>query len=130
MVEASAQLRQAPVQAPSQQTPSTHLPETHSPSAAHVTPRFFLPHWPLTQAWPLSQSPSVAHAVVHAAFVHRNGEQFCTPCGRHVPRPSHVPGVLRRVPVHEGAMHTVSGAYFSQPPKPSHVPVVSQLEAP
>ena len=35
-----------------------------------------------------------------------------------------MPGVLRRVPVHEGAMHWVSAAYFSQPPKPSHLPVV------
>jgi hypothetical protein len=110
IVEASAQLRHAPVQALSQQTPSTHMPDTHSPSAAHVTPRFFLPHCPFTQAWPLSQSPSVLHDCVQAAFVHRNGEQFCTPWGRQLPRPSHVPGVFRRVPVHDGAMHTVSAA--------------------
>ena len=82
--DASAQLRQAPVQAVSQQMPSTHL----------------------------------------------NGLQFCTPCGRHVPRPSQVPGVLRRVPVQEGAMHWVSAAYFSQPPKPSQVPVVPHDGAP
>ena len=41
-----------------------------------------------------------------------------------------MPGVLRRVPVHDGAMHTVSGAYFVQPPNPSHVPVEPQLGAP
>jgi hypothetical protein len=47
---------------------------------------------------------------VHAPAVHKKGEQICTPCGRQVPRPSHVPGVLRRVPVQEGAMQIVSGA--------------------
>jgi hypothetical protein len=47
-----------------------------------------------------------------------------------VPTPSHVPGVLRRVPVQEGATHWVSAAYFSQPPKPSQAPVVPQLGAP
>lgn len=130
IVEASAQLRQPPAHAPSQQTPSTHIPETHSPSPAHVCPRFFLPHWPFRQAWPLSQSASVTQACVHAPSVHKNGEQFCTPWGRQAPVPSHVPAVLRRVPVQDGAMQIVSGAYFSQPPKPSHVPVEPQLAAP
>jgi hypothetical protein len=130
IVEASAQLRQAPLHAPSQHTPSTHMPERHSASPAQVTPRFFLPHWPATQAWPLSQSLSVVQDCVQAPVVHRYGEQFCTPWGRQAPRPSHVPGVLRRVPVHEAAMQIVSAAYFSQPPKPSHVPVVPQLAAP
>jgi hypothetical protein len=116
IVDSSAQLRQAPAHGPSQHTPSTQVPELHSASAAQVTPRFFLPHWPFTQAWPLSQSASVAHVVVQAAFVHRKGPQFCTPCARQAPRPSQVPGVLRRVPVQEGAMQTVSAAYFSQPP--------------
>ena len=116
IVEGSAQLLHAPVQAPSQHTPSTHMPERHWASAVHVTPRFSLPQAPLTHAWPVSHWLSFVHDVVQAVAVHRNGEQFCTPCGRQAPLPSHVPGVLRRVPVHEAAMQTVSAAYFSQPP--------------
>jgi hypothetical protein len=71
IVEGSAQLLHAPVQAPSQHTPSTHMPERHSVSPAHVTPRFFLPQAPLTHAWPVSHWLSFVHVVVHAAAAHR-----------------------------------------------------------
>ena len=81
------------------------------------------------EIWCGTQSPSVLQLSVHAPAAHRNGAQLSTPCGRHVPCPSHVPGVLRRVPVHEAAMHTVSAAYLSQLPNPSHLPVVPQLGA-
>src|SRR5450432_2942690 len=118
MVESSAQLRQPPSHAPSQQTPSTQRPDRHSVAPPHGWPRFFLPHWPLTQAWPLSQSLSVTQLCVQAPLVQRKGEQFCTPRGRHVPLPSHVPAVLRRVPVHVAGRQIVSGAYFAQPPYP------------
>ena len=110
--EAREQLRQAPVQAVSQQMPSTQWVERHSPFAEQGWPFCLGPHSPLTQACPASQSLSVVHTLLHASTTHLNGLQFCTPCGRHVPRPSHVPGVLRRVPVHEGAMHWVSAGYF------------------
>jgi hypothetical protein len=130
MDDGSAQLRQPPVQAPSQHTPSTHWPDTHSAPPPQGWPMIFLPHWPATQAWPASQSASTLHELVQAPAVHRNGPQGCTFCGRHVPLPSHVPAVLRRVPVHEGAMHWVSAAYSSQPPKPSHVPVCPHEVAP
>jgi hypothetical protein len=116
MAEDSAQLTQPPVQAPSQHTPSTHMFELHSALAAQAVPRLFKPHSPFTQAWPLSQSASDLQLSVHRPPVHRNGAQLRTPCGRHVPAPSHVPGVLRRVPVHVAGRQTVSAAYFSQPP--------------
>jgi hypothetical protein len=45
------------------------------------------------------------------------------PGGRQVPRPSQVPAVLRRVPLQEGGMHTVSAAYLEHPPRPSQAPV-------
>jgi hypothetical protein len=115
-VEASAQLRQAPVHAMSQHTPSTQWVETHSVPAPHGWPFCFGPHVPLTQAWPGSQSASVTQTLLQAPATQLKGLQFCTPWGRQVPRPSQVPGVLRRVPVQEGAMHWVSAAYFSQPP--------------
>ena len=128
--EASAQLRQPPAQAVSQQTSSTQWVELHSVPAEHGWPFCLGPHKPLTHAWVPSQSASVTQTLLHAPPTHWNGLQFCTPGARHVPSPSHVPGVLRREPVHEGAMHWVSAAYFSQPPKPSQVPVVPQLGAP
>jgi hypothetical protein len=115
-VEAREQLRHAPVHAPSQHTPSTQWVERHSAPAEHGWPFCLGPHSPLTQACPISQSASLLQTLLHAPSTHLNGLQFCTPCGRHVPSPSQVPGVLRRVPVHEGAMHWVSAAYFSQPP--------------
>jgi hypothetical protein len=128
--EASEQLRQAPVQAVSQQRPSTQWVERHSVPAEHGWPFCLGPHRPLTQAWPISQSASERQTLLQAPSTQLNGLQFCTPCGRQVPRPSQVPGVLRRVPVQEAGMHWVSAAYFSQPPKPSQVPVVPHEGAP
>jgi hypothetical protein len=129
-VDASEQLRHAPVHAPSQQTPSTQWVDRHSVPAEQGWPFCFGPQRPLTHAWPASQSASLRQILLHAPSTHLNGLQFCTPCGRQVPRPSHVPGVLRRVPVHDGSRHWVSAAYFSQPPKPSQVPFVPHEGAP
>jgi hypothetical protein len=110
--DASEQLRHAPVQTVSQQTPSTQWVERHSVPAEQAPPLGFGPHRPLTHAWVESQSLSERQTLLHAPSAQLNGLQFWTPCGRHVPRPSQVPGVLRRVPVHDGAMHWVSAGYF------------------
>ncbi len=110
--DASEQLRQAPVQSPSQHTPSTQWVDRHSAPSEHGCPFCFGPHSPLTQAWPASQSASLRQTLLHVPSTQLKGLQFCTPCGRQVPRPSQVPGVLRRVPVQEGMMHWVSPAYF------------------
>jgi hypothetical protein len=129
-VDASEQLRQAPVQTVSQQTPSTQWVERHSVPIEHGWPFCFGPHSPLTQAWPVSQSASDRQTLLQAPSTHLKGLQFCTPCARQVPSPSQVPGVMRRVPEHDGGMHWVSAAYFSQPPNPSQVPVVPHEGAP
>jgi len=128
--EAREQLRHAPVQVVSQQMLSTQWEDWHSASSEHGCPLPLGPHRPLTHTWPVSQSLFVTQILLHASVTQRNGLQFCTPCGWHVPVPSHVPGVLRREPVHDGGRHCVSAAYFAQPPNPSHVPVVPQLGAP
>jgi len=39
-----------------------------------------------------------------------------------------VAAVLRRVPLHDGAMQTVSAAYLAQPPSPSQAPVWPQVD--
>jgi len=77
----------------------------------------------LTQAMPSSQSASVSHELVHAPVTQRNGWQFWIPPAWQVPRPLQVPGVLRLLPAHVGATHTVSRGNLAQPPSPSHSPV-------
>ena len=99
--DASAQLRQAPAQAVLQQRPSTQFFEAHSPAVAQLWPSAFGPHEPATQTCPFSQSALVTHAAVHVIPLHWNGLQFWTPWGLHSPRPSHTPGVFRRVPEHD-----------------------------
>jgi hypothetical protein len=129
-VEGRLQLRQAPVQAVSQHRPSTQKFDWHSLPAPQGWPLSFGPHAPFTQACPTSQSALLVQWLVQAPVTHRNGLQVWMPCGRHVPSPSQVPAVLRRVPVHEGGMHWVSAAYLAQLPKPSQAPVLPQLAAP
>jgi hypothetical protein len=60
----SEQLRQAPVQALSQQTPSTHWFDLHSLPFAQGCPFCLSPQLRFTQAKPLSQSASTLHAPV------------------------------------------------------------------
>ena len=64
--EASEQLRQAPVQAVSQQTPSTQWVERHSVLAPQGAPVGLGPQRPFTQAWPESQSMSERQTLLHA----------------------------------------------------------------
>jgi hypothetical protein len=90
----SAQLRHPPVHEFSQQTPSTHWPDLHSVPFPHGCPFCFGPQLPFTQLIPTSQSVSLLHVPVHAPETQRNGEQSCSPGGRQVPSPSHVPAVL------------------------------------
>ena len=130
-VAVSEQLRHEPVHAVSQQTPSTQWALTQSASALHALPSLILPQDLFMQACPGSQSASTRHDVLQSPSRHRLGLQLATPGGVHVPRPSQTPGRLRRTaPAHMGARQRVSTAYFSQPPNPSHVPVLPQLGSP
>jgi len=90
----SAQLRQPPAQAFSQQTPSTHWPDLHSLPFPHGCPFCFGPQLPLTQLIPTSQSASLWHFPVQAPEAQRNGEQSCNPGERQVPSPSQVAAVF------------------------------------
>jgi hypothetical protein len=69
----SEQLRQAPVQAWSQQTPSTQWFFRHSLDAVHGWPSILGPQVPLTQAIPVSQSALVVQVSVQAPFRQVNG---------------------------------------------------------
>jgi hypothetical protein len=68
--EASAQLRQAPWQASSQQTPSTQKLLAHWPAAVHGCPVAFGPQLPPTHWWVLTQSLSLAQVPTQAPSMH------------------------------------------------------------
>jgi hypothetical protein len=70
------------------------------------------------------------HFVLQAPAAQAKGGQSITPGALHVPCPSHVPAVLRRVPAHDGGTHTVSTPYFAHAPKPSQAPVWPHFAAP
>jgi hypothetical protein len=110
MAEGRAQLRQAPAQAPSQQTPSTQKLLTHSPAAVHGWPLGLGPQLPLWQTWPATQSASAVQRAMQAPSLHRYGAQLRTPGAWQRPRPSQVPAVLSRAPLHDAGTQTVSAA--------------------
>jgi len=66
----SAQLRHEPVQAELQQTASAQKLEAHSVPAEQGCPFDLGPQLPLTQLWPLTQSPSVTQWLMQAPPVH------------------------------------------------------------
>jgi hypothetical protein len=68
--DGSAQLRQAPLQAFSQQTPSTQKPLRHSSGPLQVCPSFFLPQLPAWHTLPSEQSASLAQNAMHAPALH------------------------------------------------------------
>jgi len=119
----SAQLRQPPTQALSQQTPSTQKPDWHSLALLQRWPSRFGPQLRLTHAMPSSQSASVAQLVAHAAVAQRNGWQSWIPAAPHTPRPSQVAGVFSLFPAQLATLHGVSRGNLAQPPRPSQSPV-------
>jgi hypothetical protein len=130
-VAASAQLRHAPLQSVSQQRPSTQWPLSQTASPVQALPSLIFPHEPSLHRWPGSHWESPVQPTLHAPSTHRLGLQLATPGGMQAPSPSQTPGRFWRTgPAHDGARHCVSAAYFSQPPNPSHLPVVPQVIAP
>jgi hypothetical protein len=105
-----------------QQTPSTQSsPLLHWSSPVHAPPRgcrgVHVLFAVLQNAF-AAQSPSVAHIVAHAPFVHTYGAQT-TVCVAHAPLPSHVE-LCATAPLHVLAPHGVFG--FDGPHVPSCVP--------
>jgi hypothetical protein len=104
----SPQLRQAPVQALSQQKPSTQWLDAHSFASRQVWPFCLGPQVLFTQAMPSSQSRSVWQVLVQPPLTQRNGWQLVTSGGRQVPSPSQVPAVLSLLPEQDGSSQRVS----------------------
>ena len=133
---ASAQLRQAPVQSVLQQIPGpvamsfTQCAFWHSAFALHGWPSTLGPQLPFTQAMPSAQSAFVVHLLLHAPLTHLNCPHSWTWGGWQVPRPSQERAVFTVVVVAQVAdPQGVSLGYRLQPPKPSQMPVLPQVDA-
>ena len=100
---------QVPHAADEQQTPSTQLPLSHSAGAAQIWPRRFLPHDPLLQTIPETQSLSTPQAARQVVPLQVYGAQDCIVADLHVPAPSQLrASVAVVVPVGQtGAAHCV-----------------------
>ncbi len=82
------------------------------------------------QTCPVSQSPSLLQALLHAPEAHRKGEQSINPAVLQVPSPSQAAGVFSRVePAHELDTQTVSAGQSAHSPESSQRPVVPQVAA-
>jgi hypothetical protein len=106
--DGSAHERQAPWQGSPQHTPSTQKVLAHSLPLVQLCPGSFGPQLPATHAWPVWQSASVAHFVLHAPPAQRKGAHTWTPGARQMPSPLQVPAVSSRSPAHFGAVQIVS----------------------
>jgi hypothetical protein len=117
------QLRQAPVQAFSQQMPSTHWLDLQSLACLQVWPFCFGPQLFFTQLMPVSQSASLLQYPRQAPAEQANGEQFCRAGARQVPRPSQMAAMFSLFPAQLGIAQTVPAGASWHPPTPSHRPV-------
>jgi hypothetical protein len=130
-VPAIAQELQMLVQALAQQTPCWQKPLAHSLVVVQSTPFTFLPQMVPLQTLPVVQSLLVAQDEAHWPLApHVYGSHCCCVPGAQVPAPSQRPAKVAVEPEHVGAMHTVPETYSRQPPLPSQVPSVLQVEAP
>jgi len=124
----SAQLWQAPVQALSQHTPSTHWFDRHCDPPAQGEPMGFLPHERFMHVLGATQSVSDVQSLTQASFEQANGAHSICPGCWQVPRPSQVPAVFSMLPLQLGGMQVESAGNRLHAPKPSHKPVVPQVD--
>src|SRR5262249_32535636 len=83
------------------------------------------------QTFPVVQSLVFAHDVAHWPLApHLYGSHCCWVPGVQTPAPSQRPASVAVEPEQVGAMHTVPETYRRQPPLPSQVPSVLQVDAP
>jgi hypothetical protein len=132
------QLRHAPSQALSQQMPSTQKPDTHWSALVQDCPLLRWPQMPATapatvvavHACPGSQESGLfgSQLVWHAPAEHRNGAQSTISAGLQIPLPSQVRGALSTKPEHAEAPQMVFSGNRLQPPKPSHSPLLPQVD--
>jgi len=102
VVPDSAQDRQVPVQAVSQQTPCAQKPETQDAAAVQAAPGGSLPQLPLLQTLGETQSLSPEHVALQAMLAQVNGSHLAVVAGRQVPAPSQVRACVSVEPVQDG----------------------------
>jgi len=130
MVPARPHDRQMPTHAVAQHTPCSQKPESHSAAAPQVALIGFLPQLPLMHVFGLVQSALLPQVVRQAPPVpHTYGLQVDSDVVWQVPVPLQVRAGENVDPVQLAATHMVPAAYRRQPPAPSQVPSVPQVEA-
>jgi hypothetical protein len=127
---ATAQERQVPAQAVSQQTPCAQLPELHSAPPVHAAPIDFRPQLPLLQELGEAQSAAVEHVILHAPEPHAYGAQVDEVTVWQVPVPLQVRAGVKVDPVQVAATQVVPAAYRRHAPAPLHWPSVLQAAVP
>jgi hypothetical protein len=121
-----------PVQALLQQKPWAQKPESHSVASVHAVPIGLSVQLPVLQMFGATQSASAVQLALQALAV---ASQTYFPHGRtvaaaHIPAPSQLRAESPVVPfMHIGPAHCVPVVYLWQPPAPSQVPSLPQVDA-
>jgi hypothetical protein len=129
-VPATAQERQVPVHAVSQQTPCAQFPELHSAAPAHAAPIGFSPQLPVLQELGELQSAVVEQVVLHAPVPQAYGAQIDEVTVWQVPVPLQVRAGVNVDPLQAAATQVVPAAYRRHAPAPLHWPSVLQAAVP
>ena len=119
---------QAPRQARSQQVPASQKPEAQSSGTRQAPPLGFWPHEPAMHRAGATQSALPTQAVKHSVALHWNGAQMVVAPGMQPPLPSQVETALRTAMAQVAGAHSVPAGWKRQPPSPSQVPSLPQLD--
>ena len=129
IVPESAHDRQALAQAVAQQTPWAQLFDMHSAPAEQKAPFGFRPHELPVQTLPVEQFASTAQLPKHLLPLQANGTQEIASGATQVPVALQFASGVNLLFSQCSPAHTVPGRCRRQPPAPSHLPSVPQVDA-
>ena len=120
------------LQSVEQHTPCAHVPLAHSTALLQIWPLPFFPQEPLRHTPGAAQSASEPHTSAQRFPLHLNGTHANGADDRHLPAPSHALwGVALLLTASQvPGLQTVPLAKISQPPAPSHMPLVLHDDLP
>jgi hypothetical protein len=129
IVPDSAHDLQALAQAVAQQTPCAQLFDTHSERSEQKAPFGFFPHELLTQTFPFEQFASAVQLPKHLLPLHAKGTHAIASGATQLPLALQVASGVYLLFSQCSAAQTVPIFQRRQPPAPSHLPSVPQVEA-
>jgi hypothetical protein len=112
-----------------QHTPCAQLFDTHSAPAEQKAPFGFLPHELFTQTLPVEQFASAVQLPKHLLPLHANGTHEIASGATQLPVALQVASGVYLVLSQRSAAQTVPTFQRRQPPAPSHLPSVPQVDA-